>query len=71
MYRILKPGGDILIADMPNFNEISLFQSLLLHHETIYHDEPYVTGYCSTDWKDYFKELGFINVLSKSLYNGP
>ena len=71
MYRILKPGGDILIADMPNFNEISLFQSLLLHHETIYHDEPYVTGYCSTDWKGYFKELGFINVLSKSLYNGP
>ena len=71
MYRILKPGGDFLLCDIPYYQDVSLFQAALLHHETIYHDEPYMSSYCSTDWKKVFSEAGFKNVLSKSLYDGP
>ena len=71
MFRLLKPGGDFLLCDMPYFQDISLFQAAILHHETIYHDEPYVSTCCATDWKKIFNDAGFENVFSKSLYNGP
>ena len=71
MFRILKPGGDFLLCDIPYYNDVSLFQAALLHHETIYHDEPYMSSYCSTNWKKILMDTGFKNVFSKSLYDGP
>jgi len=63
-YRILKPGGDIVISDPPPFFSVSPFQSVLLDWETANRGEPFFSDACSAVWGDELRKVGFVNVES-------
>ena len=40
-YRILKPGGMMIHADLPPFGEMDAYQQFILDNETYYNNEPF------------------------------
>ncbi len=58
-YRILKPGGDIVINDPPPFCRVDAFQAAILDWETEYRGEPFFSVACSMDWATVLTEIGF------------
>jgi len=58
-YRMLKPGGDFLISDVPPFHAVSPFNALLLDWETKNRGEPYFRAHCSSNWAEELKAIGF------------
>lgn len=40
-YRILKPGGMMIHADLPPFGEMDAYTQLILDNETYYNNEPF------------------------------
>lgn len=40
-YRILKPGGMMIHADLPPFGDMDAFQQFVLDNETYYNNEPF------------------------------
>jgi len=68
-FRILKPGGDILINDPPPFAKVHPFQAVVLDWENDNRGEPYFSETCSTEWTDVMREIGFERTEAFSL--GP
>jgi len=66
-YRILKPGGDIVISDPPPFSAVEPFQGVVLDWETQHREEPFFSEACSTNWADILKDIGFSDVESYAL----
>jgi SAM-dependent methyltransferase len=66
-YRILKPGGDIVISDPPPFKAVDPLQAVILDWDTQHRGEPFFTAACETDWGDVLREIGFVNVESYAL----
>ncbi|MEX2495073.1 MAG: class I SAM-dependent methyltransferase [Woeseia sp.] len=66
-FRILEPGGDIVISDPPPFREVSPFQALILDWETRHRDEPFFTNACVADWGAELKTVGFCDVEAYNL----
>ena len=40
-YRILKPGGMMIHADLPPFGDMDVYQQFILDNETYYNNEPF------------------------------
>jgi SAM-dependent methyltransferase len=59
MFRILRPGGDILISDPPPFRAVDPFSAVLLDWETQHREEPFFTQAALTDWAEVLTEIGF------------
>lgn len=61
-FRILKPGGDIIISDPPPFREVGPFQSVILDWDTNHRAEPFFSEAASTDWGQVLRDIGFEDV---------
>lgn len=68
-FRILKPGGDVVINDLPPFTGVHPFQAVILDWETENRGEPYFTQTCATEWSAVLEDVGFIDIKSHAL--GP
>jgi len=62
MFRILKPGGDIVVNDPPPFAAVDPFQAVILDWDTDHREEPYFSEACATEWSEIMNEIGFVDV---------
>ena len=69
VFRILKPGGEIVISDPPPFRAVDLFTAVLLEWDNDHREEPFFRETCLASWDDVLKMLGFEQVESYAL--GP
>jgi SAM-dependent methyltransferase len=69
MFRILKPGGDILLSDPPPFRAVEPFQAAVLDWDTANREEPFFTVTCLANWDAALMRAGFVDVKSYAL--GP
>lgn len=70
MFRILKPGGDIVLSDPPPFRAVDLFQAVVLDWDTEHRAEPFFTASCLADRDEELRQAGFVDVSSYALGNG-
>jgi SAM-dependent methyltransferase len=68
-FRILEPGGDLVISDPPPFRAVEPFQAAILEWDNDHREEPYFTETCLANWDEELKAIGFIEVESYAL--GP
>lgn len=61
-FRILKPGGDLVMNDPPPFSAVDPLQAVVLDWDTEHRGEPYFTVTREIDFTDVLKGVGFINV---------
>ena len=66
-YRILKPGGDILLNDPPPFSAVHPFQAVLLDWDTENRGEPFFSETCATEWDSVLRNTGFVDVKAFGL----
>ncbi len=59
MHRILEPGGEIVINDIPPFRVVSPLQAVLLDWESTYRAEPFFTESRFLHLPDTLARLGF------------
>jgi SAM-dependent methyltransferase len=67
MYRILEPGGDIVMVDPPPFDAVDAFQANILDWDTENRGEPYFSEACATDWAQVLRDVGFVDVSAYPL----
>lgn len=70
MYRILKPGGDIVLSDPPPFRAVDIFHAVILEWDNDHREEPFFTVSCLSDWGEELKNAGFVDVESFALGDG-
>ncbi|WP_446831823.1 class I SAM-dependent methyltransferase [Candidatus Foliamicus sp.] len=66
-WRILKPGGDIVINDPPPFCRVDAFQAAILDWDTEYRGEPFFSEACSMDWSTVLRDNGFEVIEARAL----
>ncbi|WP_342806201.1 class I SAM-dependent methyltransferase [Alteromonas sp. M12] len=57
--RLLKPGGIMIHADLPPFDDMDVYTQLILDNETWYNNEPFWTAMRNTDQIATAVEAGF------------
>jgi SAM-dependent methyltransferase len=62
MFRILKPGGDIVLSDPPPFRAVDIFHAVLLDWDTDHREEPFFSASCLADWGAELADAGFTEV---------
>lgn len=67
MYRILKPGGDIVISDPPPFRAVDLFHAVILDWDTDNREEPFFSAVLHSSLDQQLRDAGFIGVESYAL----
>jgi ubiquinone/menaquinone biosynthesis C-methylase UbiE len=67
MFRILKPGGDIVMSDPPPFRAVSPFHSVILDWDTEHKNEPFFRITCLANWDEMMRKVGFVDVQSYAL----
>ncbi len=64
MYRILAPGGDIVLSDPPPFRAVDLFHAVILDWDTDNREEPFFSTVLHTSLDDQLRDAGFVAVES-------
>ena len=59
-HRLLKPGGVMIHADLPQLNEIDPYRQFIYTNETHYNNEPFWTKYRTLDLKKVATDAGFL-----------
>lgn len=67
MYRILEPGGDMVISDPPPFRAVPPFNAALLAWEADNRGEPYFIESGITNLPQLMREAGFVDVEEYAL----
>lgn len=67
VFRVLKPGGDLLISDPPPFRAVDPFHAAILDWDTDHREEPYFSEACLADWDEELRRIGFVDVESYAL----
>jgi SAM-dependent methyltransferase len=67
MFRILKPGGDILLGDPPPFRVVDPFHAAVLAWEDDNRAEPFFSAACLADWEQTLRDVGFTDVKAYAL----
>ncbi len=70
MFRILKPGGDILIGDPPPFRAVDPFHAAILAWEDDNRNEPFFSAAGLADWEQVLGDVGFVDVKAYALGEG-
>ena len=70
MFRILKPGGDIVISDPPPFRSVDLFQAVVLDWDTEHREEPFFSAVLLSSLDDQLSAAGFEAVESYAIGQG-
>ena len=70
MFRILKPGGDIVISDPPPFRSVDLFQAVILDWDTENREEPFFSAVLLSSLDEQLRAAGFEGVESYPLGQG-
>ena len=71
MYRILEPGGDIVISDPPPFRAVDPFYAVILDWDTEHRGEPYFSEAGFSNWGEELRKIGFVNVSETALDDNP
>ncbi|MBL8628748.1 MAG: class I SAM-dependent methyltransferase, partial [Rhodospirillaceae bacterium] len=58
-YRLLKPGGVMVHADLPQFMDIDVYSQFLFGNETRYNNEPFWSTFRGMDLKGAMEKAGF------------
>lgn len=66
-WRILAPGGDLVISDPPPFRAVEPFQAVVLDWDTKHRGEPFFSAACSQHWGRELADAGFVDVAEYSL----
>lgn len=69
-FRLLEPGGDILISDIAPTGEHSAFRAVVLDWETENRGEPYAREAMAMDVPQMLREAGFAEIASYGLDGG-
>ena len=62
MYRILKPGGEMLINDPPPFRGVNPLQAVVLDWDTDNRAEPFFSAAAMANLAAMMREAGFVDV---------
>ncbi len=66
-FRVLKPGGDIVLHDPPPFRAVDPFHAAILDWDTEHREEPFFSEASYANWDKEFEKIGFVNVQSYPL----
>ena len=66
-FRILEPGGDMVIHDPPPFRAVDPFHAAILDWDTEHREEPYFSEASYSNWDKELTKIGFVDVESYSL----
>ncbi len=66
-FRILEPGGDFIMSDLPPHRAVDPYHSILLDWETKHRGEPFFTASGLMDLDAAMREIGFVDVESFGL----
>jgi SAM-dependent methyltransferase len=64
MFRIMKPGADIVISDPPPFRAVDLFTAVILDWDTDNRAEPFFSAVLHSSLDEQLREAGFVNIES-------
>lgn len=67
MFRILEPGGDMVISDPPPFRAVAPLHAVLLDWETENRAEPYFTQAGFVNLAQIMRDVGFVDVEEYAL----
>jgi ubiquinone/menaquinone biosynthesis C-methylase UbiE len=67
MFRIMKPGADILLSDPPPFRAVDLFHAVLLDWDTANRDEPHFSDALHGSLDEQLAAAGFVDVDSYAI----
>ncbi|MFC6198368.1 class I SAM-dependent methyltransferase [Ponticaulis profundi] len=63
-FRILKPGGDFIMSDLPPFRAVPSFNGVLMDWESAHRGEPFFTQAALMDLDQTMRDIGFVDVES-------
>lgn len=67
MFRILTPGGEMVINDPPPFRAVNPLQAVVLDWDTDNRAEPYFSAAASINLAKMMREIGFVDVEEYAL----
>jgi len=59
-HRLLKPGGVMIHADLPQLDEVDPYRQFIYTNETHYNNEPFWTKYRTLDLRKVATDAGFL-----------
>jgi SAM-dependent methyltransferase len=62
MFRILRPGGEMIINDPPPFRAVAPLQAVILDWDTANRAEPYFSAAASINLAEMMRQAGFVDV---------